>query len=889
MMARLSMLLRSYRAAMLIYPQSFRARFGDEMAELAAERIARARRSGRVAVGREAAALLIDLVRTAPAEWSYAARAERPAAVHATPRDNMDIVIQDLRFAVRGLLRRPAFTVVAALTLALGIGANTAIFSVVNAILIRPIPYPNGDRMVTIWGVQGTQGQNGVVYADYLEWRAQNRTFEDMGAYRGQSVNLTGGDTPDRVFGMFVDASFLRLVGATPIQGRVFTDAETQIATKAPVAVITAETWQSRFGSDRAIIGRTLVLNGQPHTVVGVTRPHVQTPFGAPDVFLPIPYYPNASGLQRGTRGISALGTLKPGVSFENAQRDLRALAKQQEDAYPATNKGFGVELQSLKDQLVGSSRTPIYIVFGAVFIVLLIACANVANLQLARGAARHRELSVRAALGAGRGRIAQQLLTESLLLSLAGGGAGLALAALGTKYLATILVDSLPLGADIRVDGPALLFAFTVSIVSGVLFGVAPAWKASRTNVQDMLRARTGAAGYGHAATRNTLVVVQLALSLALLSCAGLLTRSLMELQRVRTGFDTKNLMTAQFRLPAVKYDTPDKIWAMFDRAVIEIRAVPGVQSAALVRAFPLSGNGESYPVTIEGRAPVAVGDAPNVQVNSITPQYFSTMGIPRLAGRDFGASDTRTALPVIVVNDELAKKTWPNTSAIGKRIQLTGDDRWWTIVGVVGGTKHFTLSENPLLQAYIPHAQRPQIFTTLAVRTTGDPLLLSKSIREAIWRVDRDQPVWGVRPMDQLLDSAVGAPKLIVRLTVGFATVALLLGAIGIYGVLSYTMSQRIQEVGIRIALGAESRQVVRMVVGEGMRIVGVAIAIGLAGSFAAAQLLRSQLFGVGPADVLTFSIVTVLLGLVAMLACYLPARRASRVDPMVALRAD
>jgi putative ABC transport system permease protein len=879
---------------MLIYPPSFRDRFGEEMIAFADARIAAARRRPWPARVAEVLALAADLIRSAPAQWMVVVRSSQvvdhpdvPSDDH--PRDNMDILLQDLRFAIRGLLRRPAFTIVAALTLALGIGANTAIFSVVNALLIRPLPYPNADRMVVIFGVQGTQGQQGVVYQDYVDWRAQNRTFDDMGVFRGQSVNLTGRDTPDRLYGMFVSASFMRLIGATAEQGRLFTDVETEVATKAPVAVLSHETWETRFGSDPAILGKTVVLNGQPHTVVGISRPRIQTPFGTPDAYLPIGYYPNASGLQRGNRGVGALGTLKRGVTFANATGDLQTLAKQQEAAYPTTNKGFGVELQPLKEQIVGPTRTPIFIVFAAVGMVLLIACANVANLQLALGAARHRELSVRSALGAGRGRIAQQLLTESVLLSLMGGIAGLVIAVFGTKWLASVLANTLPIDPGIRVDGAALAFAFVVSVLSGILFGMVPAWKASRTDVQGMLRSRTGAGGHGHARTRNSLVVVQLALSLALLSCAGLLTRSLIELQRVKTGFDTNNLMTMQFRLPAVKYDTPDKIWAMFDRAVTEIRAVPGVESAALVRAFPFTGNGDVLPVTGEGKALVKPADAPQVQVNTITPQYFATMRIPRLLGRDVAPSDTKDSPPVALVNNTFATMTWPNESAIGKRIQIAGDDRWWTIVGVVGDTKHFALNEHQLLQAYIPHAQRPQIFTTVALRAAGDPLLLARSIREAIWRVDRDQPVWGVRSMDQLLDSAVGSPKLIVRLTVGFAIVALLLGAIGIYGMLSYAMSQRSHEVGIRIALGAESRQVVRMVVGEGMRIVAIAVAIGLLGSFAATRLLRSQLFGVGPTDVLTFSIVTAILAGVAMLACFLPARRASRVDPMVALRSD
>ncbi|HEY4216513.1 MAG TPA: ABC transporter permease [Gemmatimonadaceae bacterium] len=892
-----SMLERCYRLALGLYPAEFRARFGEEMADFARCRLTSSRATGARAVIRELTSLASDVARTAPSEWIRAARERRrivteypvvPSTSAEPPRDNMDIILQDLRFAARGLLRRPAFTVVAALTLALGIGATTAIFSVLDAVLIRALPYPHSDRMVAIWGVQGTQHGNGIVYADYVDWRAQNRTFDDMGVYRAQSVNLTGRDTPDRLVGVFVSASFMRLIDAAPAQGRMLTDAETEIATKQPVAVVSYEAWQSRFGADPALLGKTLVLNGQPHVVVGITQPNVQTPYGPGDVYIPIPYYPNASGLDRGNRGVTALGTLKSGVTFENAQRDLQTLAKRQEDEYPTTNKGFGVELQPIRDQLVGSGRTSIYIVFAAVLVVLLIACANVANLQLARGAARYRELSVRAALGAGRARIAQQLLTESVMLSMVGGVAGLGLAVVGTKYLATALAARVPLGVTVSVNGSALLFAAVVSVVSGILFGVAPAWKASRTNVQDMLRSRSGGVGHGHAATRNALVVAQVSLSLALLSCAGLLTRSLIELQRVQPGFDTNNLMTMQFRLPAVKYDTPDKIMAMFDQAIAEIRAVPGVESAALVRAFPFTGNGESYPMTIDGK-PTLPGQGPSVQVNTITPQYFSTMGIPRVAGRDFAMSDNKDAIPAIIINDALAKATWPNQNAIGKRLQFPSDDRWWTVVGIVGNTKHFALNETQLLQAYIPHAQRPQIFTTLAVRTAGDPLLLAKQIRDAVWRVDRDQPVWGTRTADQLLDSAIGPSKLIVGLTAGFAIVALLLGGLGIYGMLSYTMSQRVHEVGIRVALGAESTQVVRMVIGEGMRTVGIAVAIGLVASLGATRLLRSQLFGVGPTDVLTFAVVTVLLAGVAMLACYLPARRASRVDPMIALRAD
>ncbi|HEX8944722.1 MAG TPA: ABC transporter permease, partial [Gemmatimonadaceae bacterium] len=540
------------------------------------------------------------------------------------------------------------------------------------------------------------------------------------------------------------------------------------------------------------------------------------------------------------------------------------------------------------KEQLVGNIRESLLIILGAVAVVLLIACANVANLQLARGAARGRELSVRAALGAGRARIAQQLLTESVVLSVTGGLAGLAVAVGLTKALVALIGPQLPVdAADIRLDMPVLLFALAISVGTGILFGLAPAWQASRSNLNDMLRSRmTGS--LSSVMTRNTLVIVQLALSLALLASAGLLTRSLMALQRVDPGFDGANLLTAQFRLAATKYDSPEKIWAMFDRTVAELRAIPGVESAALVRASPLSQNGESYSITVDGKPPVKAGDAPQMLVNSVTPGYFSTMRIPVLLGHDITSTDRMGTPGVIVVNKSFADATWPKESAVGKRIKI-GDQDWRTVIGVVGDTKHFTLNEPQLLQGYIPHAQRPQIFTSIVVRTTGNPLSLVKAVREAIWRVDRDQPVWRFKAMQQDLDAVVASKKSMMWLTGLFALVALLVAAVGIYGVLSYTMSQRTQELGIRMALGAETRDVRRMVLGEGMRLIGLAVFVGLVTSFGTAQLLRSQLYGVAPNDLATFGAVTVVLAGVAMLACYIPARRASRVDPMVALRSE
>jgi putative ABC transport system permease protein len=438
----------------------------------------------------------------------------------------------------------------------------------------------------------------------------------------------------------------------------------------------------------------------------------------------------------------------------------------------------------------------------------------------------------------------------------------------------------------DIRVDVTVLAFTLAIAVGTGLLFGLAPAWQASRADVNEMLRSRSRIGASTR--TRNALAVVQLALSLALLSSAGLLTRSLIALERVDPGFDASHLLTAQFRLPAVKYDSPEKIAAMFDRTVTELRSVPGVEAAALVRASPFSQNGESFPVNVEGKPALSPGDAPQMQLNTVTPGYFATMRIPVRLGRDFTATDRAGTLPVIVVNKAFADAMWPNQSPIGKRVRVGSND-WLTIVGEVGDTKHYTLNETQLLQGYVPHAQRPQVFTSIVVRTRGNPLDLAKAVREAVWRVDRDQPVWRFKAMEQDLQGVVASNRTIVWLTGLFAVVALLVAAVGIYGVLSYTMAQRTQEVGVRVALGADSARVTAMVIREGMRLVVVAVGAGLIASLGAARLLQSQLYGVGENDVTTFAVVSVLLAGVAILACYVPARRASRIDPVVALRAD
>ena len=893
---------RAFRALLLLYPPAFRRRFGDEMTAFFNARRQELRHHSRLwASLRLWRHLLIDVSLTAPMQWltvRHSAELRQPPDVPwASPfylqrEDSMDALKQDVRFALRTLRSRPTFTIVAALTLALGIGATTTIFSAVSAVLLRPLPWPEADRLVLVWGTRGTVRQNGAVYLDYLDWRSQSRSFSSLGVIRGQSVNLTGGDQPERVTGEFVTANVFHMLGNTVETGRLFTDLETEVATKQPVTVITDGFWRTRLGGRANAVGSTLVLNDQPFTIIGITKPSVVEPLGTPDVWLPIGYYPNQGDLDhRGQPGVLVLGQIRPGVSVASAQAELDAICGRLAATYPASNVGVGANAQPLADLVVGPVRTPMLIVFSGVGVVLLIACANVANLQLARAAARRRELSVRTALGAGRLRLVRQLLTESVVLSLIGGAFGVILARVSVSALAGQLLADVRVHGTVGLDASVLCFAAALTIGAGVLFGSAPAWQYSRGDVHDALSIRGDTAGGGgKARLRSVLVVGQMALCVVLLVSAGLLTRSLVALAHVRPGFDPSQTLTLQFRLPVTKYRTDAQIADMFTRSLAELRRVPGVESAALVRATPLNGNGDRYPYTVADEPIADPRRGPIAQLNVISPGYFETLRIPRLTGRDFTLQDRDSAEQVAIVNDRLAKHNWPNESAVGKRIRIGGPDApWATIVGVVGTVKQFRLSEDPLEQAYVPYLQRPLIFTEAVVRTLGDPGAVAGAVRAAIWRVDPDQPVWRVRTMDRVLDEARGGPRLLVSLMVGFAVLSLLLAAVGVYGVMSYTVARRTHEVGIRIALGARRRQVLAMVLRQGMRTIGIALSIGLVAAVAIARLLSSELFGVSTSDPLTFAVVPLLLAVIALAACYLPARRASRVDPVVALRAE
>ena len=862
--------LRVFRRLIRLYPETFQARFEDEMMEFYRER-----RSDHPGV-RGAIRLWLHLI--------------GDAAISVPRQHYMDNLRQDLRFAIRTLARHPGFAVVAALTLALGIGANTAIFSVVDAVILRPLPWPDDERLVAISTLRNGN-QAGTSYLDYKDWREQSNAFTDVGVLRGQSVNFTGGETPERLIGQFVDVGMMRVLGASASQGRLFTNSETEVATKEPSAVISEALWRTRFGSQPNVLGSTMVLNGIPFTVVGIMRPGFTTPFGTPDVYMPIGYYPNAGDLEnRGRGGVAAFGKMRAGVSIETAQANLEGIATRIAEQYPATNAGTTVGLQSLKEVLVGPSRAPLFIVLASVGVVLLIACANVANLQLARATARRRELTVRAALGAGRHRLVRQLLTENIVLSMAGGIGGLLIAWAGVRWFASVTPTLFPVSTEVTLSQGVLLFAGLVTLATALVFGLAPAWSATRTRLSDTLALR-GDTGVSRLRAHNAVVVAQVALCVVLLVSAGLLTRSLMALSRVDPGFDARQVLTMQFRLPASTYDTQDKIATMFTRTIDEVRAVAGVRHAALVRATPLNGNGELLPYAIEGTA-IEPERLPRAHLNIVSSDFFETMKIPTRAGRDFESGDQRTTMPVAIVNEQLAIKVAPSGSAIGKRVRLSPTDtttKWATIVGVVGNAKHFQVNEPQLDQIYVPYTQRALIFTELVVRSDGDPNAVANAVRAAIWRVDRDQPVWAIRPLMVSIERQLGGRTFTMRLLAAFAILAVVLALIGVYGVMSYAVARRTQEMGIRMALGAGGQQVVRMVLAQGVRTVSIAIVIGLAASFGATRLLETQLFGVKSTDPLTFAIVPVALAIIAIAACYIPARRASRVDPLIALRSD
>ena len=814
----------------------------------------------------------------------------------------MQTLWQDLRFGARMLMRKPGFTLVAIITLALGIGANTAIFSVVNAVLLRPLPFQNPEQLFTLWERNPKQGyeQNPPAAGNYLDWQAQNRVFAQMAIYDPfRKFNLTHEDLPERIAGAAVSASLFAVLGVGPAQGRVFLPEEEQPGSD-QVALVSYGLWRRRFAGDPNLVGKTITLDGRNRTVIGVMPEGFQFPGGSgtqlriytpPPAELWVPLAMDANAWRaRSSHSLSVIARLRPEGAIEQAETEMNAIQQRLAQQYSSDYLGSHVKLVPLRAQVVGTARPALLILWGAVALVLLIACVNVANLSLSRATTRKRELAIRSALGAGRLRVIRQLLTESLLLALAGGACGVFLASWGIEALTPIIPNDFPRREEIAVDLWTLGFTLLVATLTGLIFGLVPALQSSKTDLTSSLKegGRSESEGGGRNRMRSLLVVTETALALVLLVGAGLLIQSLLRLQRVNPGFHPERVLTMELSLPRSRY--PREQRPAFFRSLIErIHTIPGVSSVGASTHIPLAGDNMNFAFFIEGRQSPE-GRLPGADCRAVTPDYFNALGIPLVKGRAFSDRDGPEAPQVFVINETMARRHFPNEDPVGKRMKVGFSDKTGEIVGIVGAVKHWGLDAEAKEEIYTSYDQTPfWASMTLVARTTGDPLSVAGAAQNEVRAVDKDQPVTRVRTMEAVVAGSVAQPRFRTLLLGSFAVIALLLAAVGIYGVISYAVMQRTQEIGIRIALGAQPRDVLRLVVRQGMAPALVGLGVGLIGAFALTRLLKDLLFIVRPTDPATFALVALLLASVALLACYLPARRATKVDPMVALRRE
>jgi putative ABC transport system permease protein len=807
-------------------------------------------------------------------------------------------LIQDLRYSLRLLMKRPGFTLVAVITLALGIGANSAIFSVVNAVLLRPLPYPNAEQLIMIWGKLPAHGleQLNASPPEFVDYRDRNQAFAAVAAYASLGRNLTGAGEPERINVTFVTAGFFAALATPPWRGRVFFDAEDQPGHD-QVAVLSYGLWQRQFAGDDQIIGRSIMLDGKSHTIVGVMPASFQFPDTETQLWKPMAFAADdLSDDSRGSHYLSLIARTQPGVTREQAQADVNAIAAEMQQEHPSyyeAGSGWGASVVSLREQLVGDVRTALLVLLCAVGFVLLIACANVANLLLARAATRQREIAIRAALGAGRWHIIRQLLAESLLLAVTGGALGLLLALWGKDLLLSLNPASLPFVNEVRVDAKVMAFTFAVSLLTALVFGIAPALQASKLNLSESLKESGSKAtdSKSRHRLRGWLVASEVALAMVLLVGAGLMIKSLYRLKQVDPGFDPTNVLTLRLSLPQAKYITLQQQRAFFDQLVERMAALPDVNSVGVVNFLPFSGSGNRRNISVEGKPENPI----NVEFRISNPDYFRAMGIQLRKGRLFDEHDRDNSTYVAVVNETFTRIFLPDEEPLGKRIKMGGLNspfRWLTIAGVVKDLKHRGLDAETRPEMYIPYLQPPladwniqSLF--LVVRTENDPQRLLLSVPSIVQGIDREQPVYAVSTMQQLLNQSVATRRFNMLLMAIFAALALLLAAVGIYGVMSQAVSGRTREIGIRMALGAQATDVLRLIVGQGLKLTIIGVMAGLATALALTRLIESLLFGVSATDPLTFAAVALLLTAVALLACYIPARRATKVDPMIALR--
>ncbi len=804
----------------------------------------------------------------------------------------MNGLFQDARYGVRVLIKTPSFTVIAVLALALGIGANCAIFSVVNALLIRPLAYGQSDRLVKINHRDSTSSaDNAVSPPGFVDYRDQSHSYESMSAvYLGNTaLNLSEQGEPERLQDGRVSANFFTTLGVRPMLGRAFVAEEDQPG-RNRVVVLSHSLWQRRFAGDRDLVGKNITLNSQSFTIIGVMPAGFR--WKGDDLWRPLALAPESFAPdQRGSEYLSVIARLKPDVTAEQAQSEMDVIAdtiRQNNPAFYSGDPHWGVGVTPLREDVVGSIRPALLVLLGAVGLVLLIACANVASLLLARAATRQKEIAIRAALGASRFHLVRQLLVESLLLSLISAGLGLFLAGWGIDLLVAIGGNNIPRAQEIGIDARVLGFTGMVSLLTALLFGLLPAIQTSKTDLQSMLKEGGRGSTGGRRRARALLVVADVAMSLVLLIGAGLLIKSFARLENVSPGFAPEGLLTMQVSLPAFKYGEPNRVKAFYDGVLDEIRSVPGVLSVGAVSDLPLSGSVHSGSFNIQGRTIAPGEDELHADLRSATPEYFQTMKIPLLRGRFFTEQDNREARPVAIIDETLAQHYFHDEDPIGKHVEFQrGKPIWREIVGVVGHLKHKALDVEFKDQLYAPHAQLSNSNMFLVVRAANDPMSLASSVRAAVKAIDKDQPVYKVMTMEQVLENSLAQRRLSVILLGVFAAVAMVLAAVGLYGVISFSVTQRTREIGIRMALGAERPDIFKMVVKQGLTLALAGVGLGLVVAFALTRLMSSLLFGVTATDPMTFAVVPMLLAGVALGASLVPARRATRVDPMVALR--